>query len=51
MKAAIDTDYIVGVFWWNPVDTIKGFENRESNKAFLATVWRSGPACTSRLGS
>lgn len=25
VKAAIDTDYIVGIFWCNPVDTPKGF--------------------------
>lgn len=25
VKAAIDTDYILGVFWCNPVDTSKGF--------------------------
>ena len=25
VKAALDTDYIVGVFWCNPVDTPKGF--------------------------
>jgi len=25
VKAAIDTDYIVGVFWCNPIDTPKGF--------------------------
>ena len=25
VKAALKTDYIVGVFWCNPVDTAKGF--------------------------
>ena len=25
VRAALDTDYIVGVFWCNPVDTPKGF--------------------------
>lgn len=25
VKAALDTDYIIGIFWCNPVDTPKGF--------------------------
>lgn len=25
VKAAIDTDYILGTFWCNPIDTPKGF--------------------------
>ena len=25
VKAALDTDYVIGVFWCNPVDTPKGF--------------------------
>lgn len=35
VKAAIDTDYIVGVFWCNPVDTAKGFGNPGVKQGFF----------------
>ena len=35
MKAALDTDYIVGVFWCNPVDTTKGFGNPGVKQGFF----------------
>ncbi|WP_182864735.1 Spy/CpxP family protein refolding chaperone [Rhodopirellula sp. JC639] len=35
VKAAIDTDYIVGVFWCNPVDTTKGFGNPGVKQGFF----------------
>ena len=39
VKAAIDTDYIIGVFWCNPVDTPKGLLTKERRPEFsLPTV-------------
>ena len=35
VKAALDTDYIVGVFWCNPVDTTKGFGNPGVKQGFF----------------
>ena len=36
MKAALNTDYIVGVFWCNPVDTPKGFGKPGVKQGFFA---------------
>ncbi|WP_436716954.1 beta-agarase [Roseiconus lacunae] len=35
VKAALGTDYIVGVFWCNPVDTTKGFGNPGVKQGFF----------------
>lgn len=35
VKAAFQTDYIVGVFWCNPVDTSKGFNNPGVKQGFF----------------
>ncbi|QDV64006.1 hypothetical protein Mal65_31540 [Crateriforma conspicua] len=35
VKAALDTDYILGVFWCNPVDTSKGFGNAGVKQGFF----------------
>ncbi|MCM2369077.1 Spy/CpxP family protein refolding chaperone [Aporhodopirellula aestuarii] len=35
VKAAINTDYIIGVFWCNPVDTPKGFGNPGVKQGFF----------------
>ena len=35
VKAALATDYIVGVFWCNPVDTSKGFGNPGVKQGFF----------------
>lgn len=35
VKAALATDYIVGVFWCNPVDTAKGFGNPGVKQGFF----------------
>lgn len=35
VKAALRTDYIVGVFWCNPVDTSKGFGNAGVKQGFF----------------
>ena len=35
VKAAMDTDYIVGVFWCNPVDTPRGFGNPGVKQGFF----------------
>lgn len=35
VKAALETDYIVGVFWCNPVDTPKGFGNPGVKQGFF----------------
>ncbi|NNE93692.1 MAG: beta-agarase [Verrucomicrobiales bacterium] len=35
MKAAFETDYILGVFWCNPVDTPKGFNNPGVKQGFF----------------
>ena len=37
VKAAMAMDYIVGVFWCNPVDTPRGFGKPGSSKASSAT--------------
>lgn len=44
VKAAIDTDYIIGVFWCNPVDTPKGFGNPGVKQGFF------GDGLTERSG-
>ncbi|MEM9481912.1 MAG: hypothetical protein AAGA58_19855, partial [Verrucomicrobiota bacterium] len=44
IKAALATDYIVGVFWCNPVDTPKGFGNPGVKQGFF------GPNLTERPG-
>ena len=36
VKAALNTDYIVGVFWCNPVDTPKGFGKSGVKQGFFA---------------
>ena len=36
VKAALNTDYIVGVFWCNPVDTPKGFGKPGVKQGFFA---------------
>lgn len=35
VKAALNTDYILGVFWCNPVDTPKGFGNPGVKQGFF----------------
>jgi hypothetical protein len=35
MKAALDSDYILGVFWCNPIDSVKGFGNAGVNQGFF----------------
>lgn len=35
LRAALETDYIVGVFWCNPVDTPKGFGNAGVKQGFF----------------
>jgi len=35
VKAALETDYIVGVFWCNPVDTSKGFGRAGVKQGFF----------------
>ena len=35
VRAAINTDYILGVFWCNPVDTSKGFGNPGVKQGFF----------------
>jgi hypothetical protein len=35
IRAALDTDYIIGVFWCNPVDTPKGFGNPGVKQGFF----------------
>lgn len=35
VKAALETDYIIGVFWCNPVDTPKGFGNPGVKQGFF----------------
>lgn len=35
VKAALETDYIIGVFWCNPVDTSKGFGNPGVKQGFF----------------
>ncbi len=35
VKAAIDTDYILGVFWCNPIDSSKGFGNAGVKQGFF----------------
>lgn len=35
LKAALETDYIVGVFWCNPVDTPKGFGKAGVKQGFF----------------
>ena len=35
VKAAIDTDYILGVFWCNPIDTSKGFGKAGVKQGFF----------------
>ncbi|MEM8952612.1 MAG: beta-agarase [Verrucomicrobiota bacterium] len=44
VKAALDTDYILGVFWCNPVDTPKGFNNPGVKQGFF------GPNLSERPG-
>lgn len=36
VKAALDTDYIIGVFWCNPVDTPRGFGNPGVKQGFFS---------------
>ncbi len=35
VKAALQTDYVIGVFWCNPVDTPKGFGKQEVKQGFF----------------
>ncbi len=35
VKAALDSEYVVGVFWCNPVDTSKGFGNSGVKQGFF----------------
>ncbi len=35
VKAALDTDYILGVFWCNPIDSEKGFGNSGVKQGFF----------------
>ena len=35
IRAALETDYIIGVFWCNPVDTPKGFGNPGVKQGFF----------------
>ena len=35
VKASLGTDYIVGVFWCNPVDTPKGFGKQGVKQGFF----------------
>ncbi|MDF1852638.1 MAG: hypothetical protein P1U85_17510 [Verrucomicrobiales bacterium] len=35
VRSALDTDYIIGVFWCNPVDTPKGFGNPGVKQGFF----------------
>ena len=44
VKAALDTNYIVGVFWCNPVDTPKGFGKPGVKQGFF------GEGLTERSG-
>ncbi|MEM0896790.1 MAG: beta-agarase [Verrucomicrobiota bacterium] len=44
IKAALETDYIVGAFWCNPVDTPKGFNNPGVKQGFF------GPSLSERPG-
>ena len=44
VKAAMDCDYIVGVFWCNPVDTPKGFGKPGVKQGFF------GDGVTDRVG-
>lgn len=34
-KAALETDYVLGIFWCNPVDTAKGFGNAGVKQGFF----------------
>jgi hypothetical protein len=36
VKAALNTSYILGVFWCNPVDTPKGFGKSGVKQGFFA---------------
>ncbi|MEM7475359.1 MAG: beta-agarase [Planctomycetota bacterium] len=36
MEAALDSEYIIGVFWCNPVDTPKGFRKSGVKQGFFA---------------
>ena len=44
VKAALETDYILGVFWCNPVDTPKGFGKAGVKQGFF------GKGLTKRSG-
>ena len=35
VKAALETDYILGIFWCNPVDTPKGFGRTGVKQGFF----------------
>jgi hypothetical protein len=36
VKAAIETEYILGVFWCNPIDTSKGFGKTGVKQGFFS---------------
>ena len=36
VRAALETDYIIGVFWCNPVDTPKGFRKKGVKQGFFS---------------
>ncbi len=35
VRAALDTDYVIGVFWCNPVDTPRGFDKPGVKQGFF----------------
>ena len=43
VKAALNTSYILGVFWCNPVDTPKGFGKSGVKQGFFADGLLSRP--------
>ena len=43
VKAALDTEYILGVFWCNPTDSSKGFGKTGVKQGFFADGLRERP--------
>lgn len=43
VRAALETDYIIGVFWCNPVDTPKGFNNPGVKQGFFGEEMSKRP--------
>ena len=46
IRAALNTDYIIGVFWCNPVDTPKGFNNPGVKQGFFGEGMSPRPGLT-----